>query len=306
MIVCVHSRCRKEVLWQSAALGVVITMALFGSYTTLVDVLRSALGVEWGTDQMIFTILLNATHSLMYVSWNSVFAMFDAYNVFPQYKLPRKPHMVVKRSLIIKALAEQAFGQIIFNPLLTYKIYPTLVSHGLLPLDAALPPLAAMVRTLVIAHLINGVGFYVAHRLLHSSLLYSTLHKQHHEFAGTIGMAAEYASPLEQILANALPSLGGVIYFGGTHPLVFCVWLALRLQQTYEGHSGYCFEGTILDMIGLAHPHDAIHHDFHHTVNRGNFGFELMDWICGTQDHFMAAGGYEGYRTKIDANKKRT
>lgn len=47
---------------------------------------------------------------------------------------------------------------------------------------------------------------------------------QHHEFAGTIGIAAEYANPVEQIFANMLPTLGGVIFFP-THPLCAGVWL---------------------------------------------------------------------------------
>ena len=146
---------------------------------------------------------------------------------------------------------------------------------------------------------------------------------QHHEFAGTVGIAAEYANPVEQVFANMLPTLGGVIFFP-THPLLVAVWLVsrspqccvclpgevpahlitcsllqfLRLQQTYEAHSGYCFRGTLLDQLGFTHSEEAIHHDYHHTVNTGNFGTNYMDWLCGTQDGFMAAGGYDGYYAK--------
>ncbi len=51
-------------------------------------------------------------------------------------------------------------------------------------------------------------------------------------------------------------------------------------------------------MIGLAHPDGAAHHDFHHAVNTGNFGTEWMDWLFGTQDHFVAGGMHEGYIAK--------
>ena len=34
--------------------------------------------------------------------------------------------------------------------------------------------------------------------------------------------------------------------FFGAHPLVFWVWVLYRLEQTYEGHSGFCFHGTFL------------------------------------------------------------
>lgn len=70
---------------------------------------------------------------------------------------------------------------------------------------------------------------------------------------------------------------------------------ALRLQQTYEAHSGYCFRNTIVDAVGLAHASDAAHHDYHHTVNTGNFGGEYMDWLFGTMDGYVGGGGMEGY-----------
>ncbi len=79
----------------------------------------------------------------------------------------------------------------------------------------------------------------------------------------------------------------------------------LRLQQTYETHSGYCFKGTFLDKIGLAHANQGAHHDYHHTVNFGNFGTEWMDWICGTQDGFVAGGMHDGYIEKRLPNYKK-
>jgi sterol desaturase/sphingolipid hydroxylase (fatty acid hydroxylase superfamily) len=42
-------------------------------------------------------------------------------------------------------------------------------------------------------------GFYWAHRFLHHPLLYARLHKQHHEYKGPIGFAAEYATVGEQV-----------------------------------------------------------------------------------------------------------
>ncbi len=42
--------------------------------------------------------------------------------------------------------------------------------------------------------------------------------------------------------------------------------------------------GTFYDMIGLAKADQAAHHDYHHTVNTGNFGVEWLDWLLGTED----------------------
>lgn len=50
------------------------------------------------------------------------------------------------------------------------------------------------------------------------------------------------------------------------------IWLFIRLKQTYEAHSGYAFKGTWYAATGLAHVDAACFHDYHHTINRGNFG----------------------------------
>ena len=80
--------------------------------------------------------------------------------------------------------------------------------------------------------------FYWSHRLLHHPSVYKSWHKQHHEYRGSIGFAAEYAHFVEQVVSNYLSSAGLIIVLGA-HPLVWLVWLAYRLCQTYETHSGY-------------------------------------------------------------------
>ena len=69
----------------------------------------------------------------------------------------------------------------------------------------------------------------------------------------------------------------------------------MRLQETYESHSGYCFRGSPLAAAGLSHWPQAAFHDHHHAVNRGCFGWILLDWAFGTMDHWVAAGGIDGY-----------
>ncbi len=49
----------------------------------------------------------------------------------------------------------------------------------------------------------NSGLFYWTHRLVHTKLFYTRVHKQHHEYNGTIGFTAEYAHPFEQIVRCA-------------------------------------------------------------------------------------------------------
>jgi sterol desaturase/sphingolipid hydroxylase (fatty acid hydroxylase superfamily) len=110
-----------------------------------------------------------------------------------------------------------------------------------------------------------------SHRLLHAvPSLYRLIHKQHHQYRGSIGFAAECAHPIEQIVSNQFPTAGGAMLFG-FHPLVWLVWLTWRLLQTYESHSGleiplpapFCW-------MAITDPHAVRWHDDHHSINTGS------------------------------------
>ena len=131
--------------------------------------------------------------------------------------------------------------------------------------------------------------FYWAHRTSHTRLLYSKVHKQHHTYSATVAHAAEYAGPVETVLANQLPTIGGILFFGRRFELL-CVWVVLRLKQTYEVHSGYCF-GGVSDALWITCAEGTTQHDFHHSHNSGCFGAMWLDWLFGTMDGYCALGG---------------
>ena len=64
--------------------------------------------------------------------------------------------------------------------------------------------------------------------------------------------------------------------------LLLFIWIIYRTEETYEAHSGYSFYNTFLHKIGLTHSTGALFHDFHHSRNFGNFGFEQIDFLFGT------------------------
>ena len=152
------------------------------------------------------------------------------------------------------------------------------------PQSAPRPHLFMLFVYFLGALLWHEVLFYTSHRTLHAvPFLYRHVHKKHHEFVGTVAIAAEHAHPLENFLGNAVPTVGFLLFVVRAPQPVWFVWFAARMQETYESHSGYCFEeAPVARCLGLLNGVRARHHDLHHTANRGNFGGPLLDYLCGT------------------------
>lgn len=249
-----------------------------------------------GSERGFFIAGTTAVHVSAYLAMNVPFLLCDHFGLLQRYKLDRKPAQQPTAKLMLRTLLDAVVGQAVIGPLgLRAFGFALFKALGMPTPDAALPSFPELVRQFAICNLFNHLGFYAAHRTLHEvPWLYKNVHKQHHEYKGTIGIAAEHAHPIEQMTANLIPTMGGSLFFG-RHPLVFWVFLAARLQQTYEGHSGYCFAGTWAHRIGLTNADGAAFHDHHHTTNVGNYAGDTTDYMFGTDAAWVKEGGMAGY-----------
>ena len=103
----------------------------------------------------------------------------------------------------------------------------------------------------------------------------------------TIGLAAEYAHPIEFIVGNLLPvALGPMILGPKTHMVTVFVWYFVRIGVTLEGHSGYDFSWSPYRLIPFST--GAEYHDFHHSANMGNYAstFSFWDTVFGYNTEF--------------------
>ena len=236
-----------------------------------------------------------AIHATLYVGMALFFYMCDQIEYMQRYKFHRTKAHANPPGLVIRTLVEAFLGQVFVGPVVAYFAYDVFKYCGTPAMGAPLPPFHILFLQFFIANIVNGWAFYAAHRMLHHKLLYPYIHKQHHEYKGPISIAAEYANPVEQILANQLPTIGACL-FGGFHIGIWFVWLTARLEETYEGHSGYSFYGSLPHRFGLTHGTHTCYHDFHHTKNVGNYGGpEYLDFFFGTNKPWIAIGGTEGY-----------
>lgn len=251
-------------------------------------------GAEGWSERSFFVAGITGVHALLYWSVNSAFLACDRRGWLERYKLERTTAMGPSEQLLASTWRQALFGQFVIGPAVVWYVW--VLAHdrgGMPPAASPLPSLADMSLFFLGCMLVNDWGFYWSHRLAHATPLYAAVHKQHHTYKGTVGFAAEFAGPIEQTFSNQIPTMGYAVLTGG-HPLLQLAWLAGRLMQTYEGHSGYCFRGTALyawGVLGDAAPY----HDFHHTKNSGNFGAEYLDHFFGTMDAWLRQGGTPGY-----------
>jgi len=150
-----------------------------------------------------------------------------------------------------------------------------------------LPDTVTLAGSIFFFMLCEDFCFYWTHRALHSKALYAAIHKMHHTHQTTVGIAAEYAHPVEFVLGNMLPtSVGPMILGPRAHMLTIFAWYTVRFGETLDGHCGYEFSWSPYRLIPFSG--SAEYHDFHHSVNIGNYGsfFCIWDTVFGTNKVF--------------------
>ncbi|KAJ5239688.1 hypothetical protein N7468_004307 [Penicillium chermesinum] len=189
-----------------------------------------------------------------------------------RHKIQPAPKQPTRQDIV------RCFVVVTQNQLLSSVLHATLLlvssqagSSSSYRIEASLPGAGELIRDFVICLLLRETLFYYSHRLLHVPSLYRRIHKKHHKFTAPIALAAQYAHPVEQIFANALPiSLPPQLL--RSHVLTFWVFLAWELFNTATVHSGYDF------FHNKAKDHDLHHEKF--NLNYGSIG--LLDSIHGT------------------------
>ena len=114
---------------------------------------------------------------------------------------------------------------------------------------------------------IEEIGFYYLHRLMHTKILYKYIHKYHHEYTDVVSLGAIYAHPLEHIIVNLFPLLLGP-YLIKSCLRTILLWISLAIINTITTHS----------KLSSSNYHN--NHHIHFNYNYGVIG--ILDFIHNT------------------------
>jgi sterol desaturase/sphingolipid hydroxylase (fatty acid hydroxylase superfamily) len=256
--------------------------------TIIPPLAKLGLDVEANYDRLLFTIGSVLVLETIFCGLNAVLALCYKYDWFAKYRIDGAKYP--DKELVQECLVDLVIGHLIVRPLILYFAYPALKSAipvGLSRIPAEIPGFRSWCAQIFFCICCDDTIFYWSHRALHHPAIYKHIHKKHHKFRHTIGIAVEYAHPIEDLMSNTVSTAAGPLILG-SHITVFWFYIGLKMWQSIEAHSGYNPPFPISPFSVIDSMDCAPAHDYHHSHNKGNFGgfFIFWDWLMGTDEKY--------------------
>ena len=254
-----------------------------------------------------------ALHNIIHLGANAVYYIFYHYEfaVIERYKNNDNPWPWNEDPEAWRVLCRKSIVLLLFNSnVIPFFVYMGLAKFNLLEEHSRkleeVPDTITLAGSIFFFMLCEDFTFYWSHRTLHHPRLYPYIHKMHHTYNTTVGIAAEYAHPIEFILGNMLPTAIGPMIIGpNAHMLTIFAWYTVRFGETLDGHCGYEFSWSPYRLIPFSGGSD--YHDFHHSANVGNYAsfFSFWDTVFGTNRDFYQhledrKKASKGLKTKVE------
>ncbi len=220
------------------------------------------------SERWLFTAVVWGAHELLFFATWGVFALLFRRGIARRFQVAEGK--APDAELSARAVKDVLLGHVLLLLVTAFVLYPAWSAMGG-HRGAPWPSLFEIAWQLVVCILVQDTIFYWSHRALHHPRLFRAIHVKHHTFRHVRGHAAEYAHPVESV-ANLVAFMLPAILLG-THLVTYGIWVAIRVIETVEAHSGYAF-------TRLASRH-AFHHLYAAKGCLGSF-FGIWDRLMGT------------------------
>ncbi|EGF79958.1 hypothetical protein BATDEDRAFT_19828 [Batrachochytrium dendrobatidis JAM81] len=233
-------------------------------------------------------IVLFLWHEFVFVTRYIPYMIADRIPYFRQFKIQDvKP---ITNAQWWKCATHVMFHQTFLQLPMMMAFHPLAMALGMRFLETPFPTISHLITTSLFFLFMEDFYQYFAHRLLHWGILYKNIHKLHHEFSAPFGIASEYAHPMETLILGLGFFLGPLVWvltFHDLHVISLAVWLAVRLIQVVDSHSGYDFPWSLRHIFPFWAGADF--HDYHHMAFVGNYSssFRWWDWAFGTDNAYQ-------------------
>lgn len=239
---------------------------------------------QWMDNDILATgCILLAVHEFIYFARSLPWMILDSMPSMKKYKIQdnRQPTRAQYLECLKSVMLAHVFVEAV--PIFGFHFVCDFFNIGY---RAPFPSLLTAAWQLTALFFMEDTWHYFGHRLLHTKYLYKRVHKQHHKYAAPFGLTAEYAHPVE-VAFTGTGTVGSPLllaYLGANmHLTTVMAWIALRLIQAVDSHSGYEFPISLHHFLPIWAGAD--HHDDHHHYFVGNFAssFRHWDYLFGTE-----------------------
>lgn len=226
-------------------------------------------------EMLVFVAILWTIHQVVALGSHLCFHSMHHNNWFPALRV--KNGAAPSDTLLRSAWKEWFLNHIVSIPVyMAVVLYPLFLLRGG-NISAPLPSVLEVLMDISVCVFVNETIFYFSHRFLHHKKMFRRIHRKHHAFRHVRPVCSEYAHPFENSL-NLLAMYAGLVIMG-SHFCTWGLWVAFRIYETNDGHSGY------------EHIDSASRHAYHHLYpTKGCYGtaLGLWDWVLGTDKHWRA------------------
>lgn len=260
----------------------------------LLHFLFPALSATW-----VFTISASVIHDAIFWGWILFVDVIQRHCFWEHCRIKdNKNRKTPCRERIVRTVAMRtAFVHAFIHPLTSYLCHRYIGAEN----PEFKEPWAPLTRPFVyqclsFAQLIlfNEFATWFVHRLTHTPYLYRKIHCMHHVFLIPEAIGGEHAHSFEHFLGTQLVV---VLFMAGRNPdrltpdvATFLVWMALKVEESCQLHSGYDFNSTLLGRLGFLQGWRSRFHFAHHTNGRKPVNLSslmLADYLFGTMKEFI-------------------